>query len=171
MNNEKKERFSFPVGFTPAHTIAGLPIDSPILVAFSGGADSTALLHITARFGAANGVKVYAAHLNHGIRGAEADRDEEFCEAFCKKLGIIFFSKKVDVPSLAKKTKKSIETAARDARYEFFDSLMREQISKFIDCTADTQTSIINLFLQKKGGIDQVREFYSKWTWKYVLNK
>jgi len=54
---------------------------------------------------------------------------------------------------------------------ERFDSLMREQISKFIDCTADTQTSIINLFLQKKGGIDQVREFYSKWTWKYVLNK
>lgn len=54
---------------------------------------------------------------------------------------------------------------------DLFDSLMREQISKFIDCTADTQTSIISLFLQKKGGITQVREFYSKWTWKYVLNK
>lgn len=54
---------------------------------------------------------------------------------------------------------------------ELFDSLMREQIGKYIDCNTDTQTSIISLFLQKKGANAQVGDFYYKWTWKYMLNK
>lgn len=52
-----------------------------------------------------------------------------------------------------------------------FDSLMREQISKTIYCSADTQTSLISLFLQKRGATPQVRDFYPKWTWRYMLNK
>lgn len=52
-----------------------------------------------------------------------------------------------------------------------FDSLMREQISKTIYCSADTQTSLISLFLQKRGALPQVRDFYPKWTWRYMLNK
>ena len=52
-----------------------------------------------------------------------------------------------------------------------FDSLMREQIHKKIYCSADTQTSLISLFLQKKGAIPQVQNFYPKWAWRYMLSK
>lgn len=52
-----------------------------------------------------------------------------------------------------------------------FDSLMREQINKKIYCSADTQTSLISLFLQKKGAMPQVQNFYPKWAWRYMLNK
>ena len=51
-----------------------------------------------------------------------------------------------------------------------FDSLMREQINKKIYCSADTQTSLISLFLQKKGAIPQVQNFYPKWAWRYMLS-
>lgn len=52
-----------------------------------------------------------------------------------------------------------------------FDSLMREQISKTIYCSADTQTSLISLFLQKRGVTPQVQDFYPKWARRYMLNK
>ena len=52
-----------------------------------------------------------------------------------------------------------------------FDTLMREQINKKIYCSAETQTSLISLFLQKKGAIPQVQNFYPKWAWRYMLNK
>ena len=52
-----------------------------------------------------------------------------------------------------------------------FDSLMREQINKKMECSADTQTSLISLFLQKKGAIPQVQNFYPKWAWRYMLSK
>lgn len=54
---------------------------------------------------------------------------------------------------------------------ELFDAMMREQIRKYISCCTDTQTSIISLFLQKKGAVSEVKDFYKKWTWKYILNK
>ncbi len=54
---------------------------------------------------------------------------------------------------------------------DIFDSLIREQINKVVHCSAETQTSIISLFLQKKGAIQEVHDFYYKWAWKYMLNK
>ena len=105
MNKEKKESFSLPCGFIPPHALADADRSEAVLVAFSGGADSTALLHIVSSHAAKNGYRVYAAHLNHSIRGAEADRDEEFCKRFCEHLGITFFSEKIDVPHLAKEEK------------------------------------------------------------------
>ncbi|MBO5683059.1 MAG: tRNA(Ile)-lysidine synthetase, partial [Clostridia bacterium] len=55
----------------PPHTLSGYPQDSSLLVAFSGGADSGALLHMIASYAQRYGAKVYAAHVNHGIRGEE----------------------------------------------------------------------------------------------------
>jgi len=54
---------------------------------------------------------------------------------------------------------------------ELFDSLMREQINKSIICTSETQNSIISLFLQKKGNDQKVHDFFSKWSWKFMLNQ
>ena len=66
--------------FISPSTISGMPDDTPILVAFSGGADSTALLHMLVEHSKNSKAKIYAAHVNHMIRGAEADRDENFCK-------------------------------------------------------------------------------------------
>ena len=112
--------------FTPPEELSGLPKDTPILVGFSGGADSSALLSMLVEYSKESGAEIYAAHVNHGIRGAEADRDEEFCRARADELGVRIFVCKLDVPALAASEGKSVETAARDARYDFFHQVMRE---------------------------------------------
>ena len=116
---------NIPKGFIPPCELSRLPKDTPILVGFSGGADSSALLHMLVRYGRDNQTTIYAAHVNHCIRGEEADRDQRFCEEMAKKLGVKLFTARLDIPTLAKKEGKSIETAARDARYAFFDEIMK----------------------------------------------
>jgi len=96
-----------------------IPVDATVVVGVSGGADSVALLHILHRLG----YSITAAHLNHSIRGEEADGDEAFVKALCKKLGIKCVTAKVDVPALAKEKGISLEMAAREARHEFFRAL------------------------------------------------
>ncbi len=88
-------------------------IDSkfPILIAFSGGFDSMCLLDIVSKLRN----NVIAIHLNHGWRGEESDREEENCRQFCAEQQIEFYSERL--PSDVKKT----ETAAREARYTFFE--------------------------------------------------
>jgi tRNA(Ile)-lysidine synthase len=93
-----------------------------VLVALSGGADSVALLLI-ARELERDGdlVLAGAAHLNHRLRGTDADEDERFCEALAARLGVRFLSDRVDVAALAKRQRRSVEDAARTARYAFFE--------------------------------------------------
>ena len=105
---------------------SGLPEGTPVLVAFSGGADSSVLLRMLVEYGKNTGAKIYAAHVNHMIRGAEADRDETFCREVAQYLGVEIFVCRRDVPAYATKKGISIETAAREIRYEFFDSVMKE---------------------------------------------
>lgn len=88
-----------------------------IVVGFSGGADSTALLHYLK----SGGYEVIACHLNHLLRGEESDRDEAFCREFAKSLGVPFEVKRVDVSSLSKKRKQSAEETGRNERYAFFE--------------------------------------------------
>lgn len=121
-----------PKGFTPPESLSGLPASESILVGLSGGADSSALLFMLALYSKQSGAKIYAAHLNHGIRGVEADRDEAFCKEFSSSLGVEFFSKKLDIPAIALQSGESIETAARNARYDFFDSIMESKSIKIL---------------------------------------
>ena len=116
-----------PKEFKAPHTLSGLPKNSPILVGFSGGADSSALLLMLKSYSEQSGAKIYAAHLNHGIRGEEANRDERFCREFAQSLDIEFFSLNLDIPKLAKESGESIESAARRARYNFFNTIMIEK--------------------------------------------
>jgi hypothetical protein len=83
------------------------------LVALSGGADSTALLHVLK----ALGHRLCACHVHHGLRGAEADADARHAAAFAASLGLACVEKRADVKSLAKARKLSLETAAREVRY------------------------------------------------------
>ena len=120
------QRSPFPKGFALPHVLSGMTPESPILVGFSGGADSRALLDLLKKYADQNGTQIFAAHVNHGIRGEEADRDEAFCRAIAKDYGIPFFVHRVDIPSLARDTGKSVELCARDERYAFFARLMQE---------------------------------------------
>ena len=91
-----------------------------VLVALSGGADSVCLLDLfcEAKKSGDFPYAIAAAHLNHALRGEESDRDEQFCATLCARYGIPLHRKRVDVRALAEG--KSIEEAARDARYTFF---------------------------------------------------
>ena len=119
-----KDTCSLPRNFKAPDALSGMSGDTPLLVAFSGGADSSALLYMMAEYSKASGAKIYAAHVNHGIRGEEADNDELHCRNVAKALGIELFVLKADVPAYAKDMKMSIELAARELRYEFFDDIM-----------------------------------------------
>ena len=89
-----------------------------VLAAFSGGADSTALLLILNDLKDELGFSLFAAHFDHGIRPS-SNEDEEFCRRTAEELGVPFFSKSEDVPAFAKAHSISLETAARLRRYAF----------------------------------------------------
>ena len=93
-----------------------------VLVALSGGADSVALLFLLRELEQQGALVVAgAAHLNHQLRGADADADEAFCAALAARLGVPFAAERADVASLARAQKRSIEDAARTARYGFLE--------------------------------------------------
>ena len=94
------------------------------LVAFSGGYDSMCLLDSLKKVCPDN--KIIALHLNHNWRGEESDKEEQNCADFCKKIGVEFYSEKLS-PNVPKN-----ETAARDARYEFFYKCARKYNSNII---------------------------------------
>ena len=98
-----------------------------ILVALSGGADSVCLLMAMKRLGYA----IEAIHCNFHLRGAESDRDEEFCKSLCEREQIPFHTVHFDTKTYAEVHKISIEMAARELRYNYF-----EQLRKAIDAEA-----------------------------------
>lgn len=98
-----------------------------VLVALSGGADSVCLLHVLNSLKEELDIKLYAAHLNHMIRGEEADADQAYAESLCKNLGIECFVKKTDVPALAKSEGLTSEEAGRKARYDFFNEIKKDK--------------------------------------------
>ncbi len=113
-----------------------------IICALSGGADSICLADIMFNIKDKLKINVECAHLNHNLRGTESDSDEEFVTRFCKKRGITLHKKSVDVNAIAKG--RSIEEAARDARYTFFDELTVGK-NAFV-ATAHTQNDNVETF-------------------------
>lgn len=96
-----------------------------VVVAVSGGPDSICLLHLLNSIKDRFSIEICAAHVNHCLRGAEADADEEFVREFCKQLNIDFYVKRVNVNKLAKEEKLSSEMAGRKARYDFFEEVRK----------------------------------------------
>ena len=107
--------------------LAGADPKTPVLLALSGGADSRFLLDRLAKGSRRYGFSLLLAHVNHGIRGANADRDAEFCRALAEQYDLPIEVLSVNVPSLAKAHGRGIEEEAREVRYAFFEKLMREK--------------------------------------------
>jgi tRNA(Ile)-lysidine synthase len=97
----------------------------PVVVGVSGGPDSLCLLHLLMRLQEECRVTVHAAHLNHQIRGAEADADAEFVRQIALSWRLPITLEQRDVPALAEQQKLAIEEAARVARYSFLVRVAR----------------------------------------------
>ena len=147
--------------------VCGYEGEKKLLLAFSGGADSTALLHALIPWAAQHGFALFAAHVEHGIRGQASLDDREHCRTECEKAGIPFFSASFPVPELARKTGQSLETAARQVRYDYFRERMEEERIPFLLTAhhADDQAETM-LFRLARGtgpaglaGISPIRAF------------
>lgn len=98
-----------------------------VLVALSGGADSVAMLFLLRELESAGELAIAGvAHLNHQLRGADADGDEAFCAALAARLALPFRSGRVDVAALARDRRRSLEDMARDVRYAFLAAAASE---------------------------------------------
>ncbi len=97
-----------------------------LAVGLSGGADSVALLRALHQRSGELGLVLHAAHLHHGLRGAEADADLKFARTLAAELGLPFHEARVDTAAAAEKNNQTIEEAARHLRYQWFRKLMAE---------------------------------------------
>lgn len=136
-----------------------------VLAAVSGGADSVCLLLVLAELKKELGIRLCAFHLNHGLRGPEADRDEMFTKDLCSELGIPCVAAHEDVAAFAGKNSMSEEEAGRYLRYRHL-----EEQAKRLSCSRiavahhkddGVETVLMNLFrgsgLTGLGGIRPVR--------------
>ncbi|MHC4646261.1 MAG: tRNA lysidine(34) synthetase TilS [Planctomycetota bacterium] len=154
-------------GFVRANRLFGQ--EDRVLLAVSGGADSVALLHtmqVLKTEGFFNG-QLQCAHINHRLRGAEADQDEEFVRVAAEELKLTIRTRRVDVRGFARKNKVSIETAGRELRIESLAGIAK---ANRYDCVAtghqkdDQAETVIQRLLRGTGyrglgGIRPVREF------------
>ncbi len=132
-----------------------LPPGAPILLAVSGGADSMALLYGAAEIAPQTGWALSVAHVHHGWRGRDADRDVRFVAAHARRLGLPFFSRRRDAKSLARELGLSPEAAARTVRYEALGEIAREAGALRI-ATAHQRDDRIESYLiarERKGGL------------------
>ena len=97
-----------------------------VICGLSGGADSCAMVSVLNSLKNELGINLICVHLNHMLRGEEAQRDMDFAENFCKKLGIPFYSRSVDIKKMAEEKGVSLEDAGRMARYEFFEDILKK---------------------------------------------
>jgi len=94
-----------------------------LLVACSGGSDSVALLYLLAELSTHQSFTLAVAHVHHGLRALEADRDEDYVRQLSSRLGLPFFSQHYDVQSFADEQGLATEEAGRIIRYRFFRQL------------------------------------------------
>ena len=103
-----------------------LKTEDCVIVGVSGGADSICLLLVLSKMQKDIGFDLVAVHVNHGIRGNEADADEAYVKQFCEEREIPFESYFADVELIAKNRKQSTEEAGREVRRAFFEQALKK---------------------------------------------
>lgn len=119
-----------------------------VIVGTSGGADSVALLHILYRLG----YKCIVAHCNFHLRNEESNRDEQFVRELATKLGLAFFKIDFDTTLFAQTNKVSIEMAARELRYNWFEELRKEHDAKAIAVAHHADDNVETLLMNLTRG-------------------
>lgn len=112
--------------FIPPHVLTGMPENTPLLLALSGGEDSRALFYRLLVYCEETGAPLSVAHVNHMLRDREADRDMQFVKEIAEVENVPCYTTCINVPLRAEESGKTLEHAAREARYEFFDEIMKE---------------------------------------------
>lgn len=116
-----------------------------IVLAVSGGIDSMVMLDIFRQ----SSYSIAVAHCNFQLRGKDSDEDEKFVKKICDRFGIDFYTKRFSTTGYAEERKVSIQMAARDLRYSWFDELMREEGMDFVvtahHLNDDLETVLLNL--------------------------
>lgn len=117
-----------------------------VVCGLSGGADSVCLLLVLSELKEQLGISLEALHVNHSLRGAESDSDEEFCRCLCKKLVIPFSAERCDVNAFAREYSFSCEEAARKLRYGIFEAHSQgKKIATAHNANDNLETIILNL--------------------------
>lgn len=133
--------------FATAHQL--LTPGGKYIIALSGGADSVSLLLVLKHLESELGISLEAAHCNFHLRGDESLRDEQFCQQLCRRLHVPLHLVHFDTHAYADLHHVSIEMAARDLRYAYFEQLRRD-ISAADICVAhhrddSVETLLLNL--------------------------
>lgn len=143
--------------------------ESPaVVVAVSGGVDSVVLLHVLLRLSSDNYSRLGVAHFDHQIRGEASRQDARFVENQAEEKGLPFFSQSEDIPCISECRGLSLEEAARDARYVFFDRLVKKEGFDYValghNKNDQAETVLMNLIrgtgVGGLGGMQQVRDHY-----------
>lgn len=137
-----------------------------VVLGLSGGPDSVCLLHILKQLESEYNISIYAAHLNHQIRGIEAQKDVMYISQLCDSLGVKFFVKSINVPKYCEENGLSIEEGARKLRYEMFYEIKQKTKSNKIaighNLNDQAETILMRMMrgtgLQGLKGIDYKRD-------------
>lgn len=127
-----------------------------IIVGLSGGPDSLALMNVLYDLKDQLKVSLVAVHINHLLRGDDADEDEKFVKLYCEEKSIPCHVFRIDITKIAEAQKKSFEEAGRDARYEAFD-LVAKSYKNYKIAVAHNKNDIAETFfinLMRGAGID-----------------
>lgn len=129
--------------------------DGHYLIALSGGADSVGMLLIAKELG----WNVEAIHCNFKLRGTESDRDEKFCQQLCRKYDVPLHLVHFDTRSYAALHKQSIEMAARELRYNYFEQLSHdlEMDGIFVAHHQDDSVETLLMNLVRGTGVNGLR--------------
>ena len=118
-------------------------LSTRLLIAFSGGLDSVVLTELLYSLG----YQVSLAHVNFSLRNKESDADAEFADHFAQARNIPFYHKKVDTKHYAQQKKISIQEAARDIRYNWFEELLQKEDLDYVLTAHHADDQIETLFI------------------------
>ena len=117
-----------------------------IVVGFSGGPDSVFLVEMLKKLKNFINFKIYLVHINHLLRGEDADSDEKFSFEYAKKNNLEIFIKRIPVKEIAKEIGKTLEEVGREERYKFFSEIY-EKVGATKIATAHNKDDQIETFL------------------------
>jgi tRNA(Ile)-lysidine synthase len=126
-----------------------------VIVGVSGGVDSVVLLHVLMVLRDEYDLSLVVAHLDHGIRGEESRREADFVRDLAQELGLPFETATADVPTLAGRKRVSLQEAAREARYDFYDQVGEKYDGQKVATgqTADDQAETILIRVIRGAGL------------------